>query len=328
MSGAVHVWQRCHGCGAAPIIGSRYDCQTCPAGPDNHLCAICFTRFEAGDLRHPAPGTHAQGLSLTTAHVFAAGLGARPAQLAPWGSVPAISAPAPEVPDRFVLRPEFRTSTASYWGSFAFAIEALSGAGVLVVTALHVLDELIRAEGVDCSPANQRYTGEELPHAVVRVALYDPCAPNWMLAEIGNASRMLQLPAARVGEQEPYCQRDIAAFVPDERLPLRAGLLAARPPQIGEPVWLAAPTGHPDASRTRAAVVVEISEAALIFRFIGGTVSPRYTSGAPVLNARSEVVGINIGAGRVGTDRYGHAHHVGNMRRHLEANIDENGRFV
>jgi hypothetical protein len=322
----VNVWQRCHGCEASPIFGVRYACRTCPAGPDNHLCAACFAKFQAGTLLHPAVGSHARSLLLPSPHCFAAAIGVPRARLASWASVPTALAPAPDVPDRFVLRPEFRSAKDASCGSFAFAIQFDGEPDVLIVTALHVLDEIILASGVDCSPGNRHYTGEEVPRVITRVVLYDVSATNWMLAEVGSAWRMLVLPAARIGEEEPYCQRDIAAFVADQHAPLHAGQLAADPPAVGEPVWLAAPLGDPDLPRTLPGVVVEASEAALVFRFVDSRRGPRFTSGAPIVNQRGQVAGINIGAGLLDGARYGHAHHVGNMRRHLMGAIAMNRR--
>ena len=51
----VHIWNRCHACGAAPIIGPRFACQTCPSGADNDLCATCYRLFEQAQIEHPSP---------------------------------------------------------------------------------------------------------------------------------------------------------------------------------------------------------------------------------------------------------------------------------
>src|ERR1700757_3179145 len=51
----VHIWNRCHACGATPIVGLRFACQTCPAGADNDLCQACYRLFEQGQIEHPSP---------------------------------------------------------------------------------------------------------------------------------------------------------------------------------------------------------------------------------------------------------------------------------
>src|SRR5919201_3732442 len=41
VSELIHIWYRCHNCGMQPIVGQRFECQTCPSGPDNDLCEKC-----------------------------------------------------------------------------------------------------------------------------------------------------------------------------------------------------------------------------------------------------------------------------------------------
>jgi hypothetical protein len=144
--------------------------------------------------------------------------------------------------------------------------------------------------GIDCSDGNMAYTGRELPHKVTSVQLYDPFAPNWMLAELGTAGDMLPLPDARIGGVEPYSQRDIAAFrvgVPTSFHPLP---LAAAPPVVGESSWLAVNLGRGERGRTSQAIVVEITNETLVFRFAVAATSPPHISGAP-LNCVGEVMG-------------------------------------
>jgi hypothetical protein len=219
------------------------------------------------------------------------------------------------VPDRRVLRPEFMTASGSSLGSYAFAIAADAGQPPLVITALHVLDEVIKSARIDCTAENTSYTGRELPAIVRSVNLYDPFAANWMRAHLGEARPMLAIPGARIDDEEPYCQRDVAAFVaPGDGLnPAR---LADAPPAPGDPVWLAV-NDRAHGRRTIRAVVVERSPRAMIFRYARGTELPKYSSGAPIVDRRGGVVGINVGAGALGGCRYGHAVHVGSIRAHL-----------
>jgi hypothetical protein len=69
--------------------------------------------------------------------------------------------------------------------------------------------------------------------------------------------------------------------------------------------------------RTIEAVVVEATSRTLIARFVNPDETAPYSSGAPLLDAEGAVVGINVGAGRFGGQRFGHANHVGSVRRHL-----------
>ena len=309
----IHVWHRCHGCGMEPIVGRRYDCRTCPAGPDNHLCESCHAAFKRDDLAHPIETGF---LSPPTGpHVFVAAAGAPPEDYERWRAVPDASIAPLRIPDRFVVRPEFCTDRTSYLGSYAFVVDA--GGSTLIVTALHVLDEVIKNAGLDCSPSCESYSGEELPRLVRSVVLYDVFAARWMLAKVGTAVSMLTLPDARVGEDEPYCQRDMAAFIAGGASPLTAVPIAAVSPRVGEPVWLAANPGPHRQGRTIAAIVVERTARSLIFRFDRAADTARSTSGAPLINARGDIVGINVGGGCLDGRRYGHAVHVESMRRHL-----------
>jgi hypothetical protein len=311
----VHIWNRCHGCGAAPIVGLRFTCQICPAGADNDLCATCYHLFEQGQLKHPPPEAREAPAG---PHVFRSFEGIEREKAAPWLTVPWCAAPAPAVPDRFVLRPEFRSGRESFFGSYAFVVAAEDGGVPLVLTALHVLDELAKFRGIDCSEGNAAYSGRELPHELTGVQLYDPFAANWILSELGAAGEMLTLPHARNCTAEPYSQRDVAAFraLPASKFePLR---LARALPVVGDPVWLAVNLGRGVTERTGAAVVAEITDDTFVFRYAKPMALPPYTSGAPLLNRAGEVVGVNAGGGTLDGYRIGHGAHVASLRRHFD----------
>jgi hypothetical protein len=313
---SIHVWHRCHACGCEPILGRRYDCQVCPANPDSHLCERCHDAFGRGEVAHPPQ--HVTPPHPERAHSFVAVDGASPETFQPWIDVADASGRAPRVPDGFVVRPEFRSGRASYFGSYAFV--AKMSRSRFVLTALHVLDELAKAVNVDCSVRNAAYTGAELPRLLEQVTLYDVFAARWMFADLGAAVSMLPLGDARMGEEEPYCQRDLAAFVADDSARLCAAAMAVMPPPVGEPVWLAVDDHQGGPNRTLAATMVETTERSLIFRFVDGDSTLQRiqrTSGAPLINQQGEVVGIIIGGGAFGNRRFGHALHVASIRRHL-----------
>lgn len=318
-AGRIHVWFRCHQCGAEPIAGLRFECQVCPAGPNNDLCEVCFQAFQRGEVKHPGPNAAAaHSVHIPKAHGFKAVEGVPRNQYLPWlGVSQPVATAAPRVPDRFVVRPEFCDASGSFFGSYAFALRPDDGP-LLVITALHVLDELIRARGIDCLLSNAAYTGQELARTVRKVNLYDVFAPQWPLALLGSASSMLALPDARLGEEEPYCQRDIAVFLADTAAKLEARALAAAAPRVGEPIWLCFNTGMEAVGRAIQAVVVEHSEHALVYRFAQASLIATRSSGAPLVNGAGEVVGICIGGGAIDEKRFGHALHATSMRRHLD----------
>ena len=315
----VHLWYQCHHCGARPIEGTRYTCTACPVGPDNDLCENCYGRYLRGEISHPAEHSFGAALEIRE-HPFASSEGRPLGEYLPWLKVAHPAAADPPVPDGFVLRPELRCGDESYLASYAFAVEVPDEASPLVLTALHVMDELIKKKGVDATAANTGYTGRELPDLSTKVVLYDPFAERWILAEVGEAGPMLVLPDARTDDEEPFSHRDVAAFRARGRGGLVPGRLAARRPRVGDPVWLAA--RHEGAKgRTAKAVVVESTAETLVYRYEDPERPVRYSSGAPVLDREGAVVGVNAGGGWLEGRRLGHANHVESLRRHLERGL-------
>ncbi len=319
----VHLWNHCHHCHAEPIIGRRYECQSCPSGPDIDLCEPCYELWGRGEVEHPAKDSVASDLTITE-HRFEMFEGKPLASFQDWLLVKHPVAADPIVPKQAVLRPIFSAGVDSVIGSYAFVARLEGAKRPLILTALHVMDELIKKLGIDCSLGREddkirNYTGKELPAVVTEVNLFDVFAANWMMAPIGNGGPMLVLPDAATGAEEPYSNRDIAAFWVHSAdaghfnpLPL-----AQSAPRVGEPVWLAARRMDNSGKRTLKAVVVECTERSLVFKYEGDGEKPKYTSGAPILNGKGEVVGINVGGGRLNEENLGHANHIENIRRHL-----------
>jgi len=128
---------------------------------------------------------------------------------------------------------------------------------------------------------------------------------------------MLVLPHARTGEEEPYSDRDMAAFWIKDSEHLNPATLAHQAPVVGDPVWLSVHIPGKPNQRTLKAVVVEITRRSLVFKYETPEEKKLYASGAPVLNKEGEVVGINIGGGEYKGQQFGHANHVENINRHL-----------
>lgn len=313
----VHVWKCCHACDASPIVGAAFECQTCPDGPDNDLCERCYAAYRVGRAQHPKPGSLAGlgGVRAGEQHRFTRRPGRSRLECSPWNDVPDAGGTAPPIPDHFVVRPELRASKESFIGSYGCVV---AGQPNLLLTCLHVMSGLIQAAQIDASANNPSYSGQELPRVVTGVNLYDVFAPHWMGALLGRGTAMLALPEARTKEEEPFSQRDLAAFVVDRAARVTPVPLAQRVPEVGEPIWLAVKLEGGQQRRTIGAVVVEQTEATFIFRYLDdATGMPRFASGAPLVNRAGEVVAINVGMGRLDGRSFGHGIHADSIRRHL-----------
>jgi hypothetical protein len=200
---------------------------------------------------------------------------------------------------------------------YGFVVKLGPGHPPVLLTALHVMDEMIKNKGIDSTAKNGHYTGKELPAVITGVNIYDVFASNWMMAPLGDAGPMLVLPEARTDEDEPYSDRDIAAFWVKDPKGLTPAVLAAEPPSVGDPLWLNAMSSDEPGKTLFKAVVVEITGRSMIFKYEEPGEKPKYTSGAPMVNKGGEVAGIIVGGGEFKKNKLGHANHVGNIRRHL-----------
>ncbi len=312
----VHIWYHCHHCGNSPIAGPRYHCVSCPDGPDNDLCEECYEKYLEGTVLHPPKDSLAEQLNLPE-HKFEKTEGKPATMFEPWLKVPNPEAAAPELPKYSVVRPIFSAGKDSAIAGYAFAASPGEGKEPLLLTALHVLDELIKKKNIDCDINNKSYTGRELPAAISAVDLCDVFAPNWMMCPVGPAGEMLVLPHARTGEEEPLSDLDIAAFRLTGNVKVKPLPLALEPPKVGDPVWNAACIdGKPGKPMTEA-VIVEITERTMVLKSLIPAEKTPYSSGSPILNQKGEVVGIKVGGGRFKNQQLSHANHIGNIRRHL-----------
>jgi len=304
----IHIWNHCHHCGMRPIAGCCFRCETCVTGPDLDLCAACYDLYREGKVAHPI-----QSGRDDEPHCFASKSGTDPESLVSWLREYETAHVGPSVPSGFLARPEFRHRAGGTLGGYSFV--ARFAEDDFLMTALHVMDDLIKMRGLDATYRNNSYTGKEIPALINSVHLYDVFQIEWMFHEFGTVGPMLTLPNARTGDPEPYSFRDIAAFWIDPfaiRNPLE---LAQDGPEPGEPVWLAA--AMPDGTRSRLAVCVENSPHCFVFRYEERKTLPKLVSGAPILNREGKIVGINTGIGIVSGREFGHANPVESIRSHL-----------
>ena len=131
-----------------------------------------------------------------------------------------------------------------------------------------------------------------------------------------KSETLLPLPDARVFDQEGYAH-DLAAFVVTDAG--KAGILelAGEPPKKGEAVWLAAEVVGSTA-RLHRAHIEGIAAHGMMYSF-DDKLQLRATSGAPVVDAKGRVVGINLAGGESGGKLMGAGGAVTSIRTMLAA---------
>lgn len=315
----IQLWKSCHGCGAAPIIGARFECQDCPLGPDIDFCDDCYQLYLNDKLEHPNRELSVQAGAIATPnrkHTFIEKIGTlySVAGLDKWLKTPLLGHKSPSLQHSFVVRPVITAGRDCVLGSCAFAIEYNDE--LFALTALHVLDELIKKRNIKTT--ENEFSGEELPAIISEVDLYDVFATNWMTTRLGQASKMVVLPDSRLHEEEPKSDNDIAAFKVTDVGALKPARLAKQVPGVGENIWLVFIDNKIKRGRLYPAVVVETSDDRFIFKFDSGVKVPKGSSGAPLINAAGEVVAISVGGGCYMGYEFGHGNHVNNICRHLD----------
>lgn len=213
-------------------------------------------------------------------------------------------ATAPVVSEGFVLRPLFQTVDGELAAGTAFVAEIPGSGARVLLSALHLFGE---NGGLD-----REIPPDELPAYVSGVHL----AAAFDGSPVGTAEGPIEIPDASPMNEKPGVG-DIVAFrlAPEASLP--AAPLAASNPAVGDTIWLAAEVSGVADRHLFAAKVVEIDRADLIFIYEDPSLDLRATSGAALLNAAGEVVGINVGGGNDDGILFGFANSVDNFRGRL-----------
>jgi len=200
---------------------------------------------------------------------------------------------APAVEDGTVLRPRFKTEQGTFNAGTAFAVE-LNGK-VLVVTALHLFGP---AGGLE-----KQIEGDKVPAFTKSISLRDA----FTNGDFGTAHK--GLPLADTHPMGDDAAGDIAAFeakiltgldkLDSKAKDLAPIKLAEAAPKKGDAVFVAAQFAADKETRTHEAKVVEVNDKWLFFEYAKGELDIAGTNGAPVLNEKGEVVGINLGGGKM-----------------------------
>ena len=225
-------------------------------------------------------------------------------------AAPAPVAAAPEIAVGSVLRPAFTlTDGNTYEAGTAFAAD-LAGETV-ILTAHHLFGPV--------GGLPTQLGADELPGAVKRARFVDA----WTNQKVGMDTTPVRVPGAHAMAQD--AAGDLALFrLPasfdrisaGNQAPFHALPLAAADPKLGDPVWLAAEVLGSTA-RLHEAKVVEIKPTFLFIEYAGAPLDLTATSGAPIVNAAGEVVGISLGGGLDNGKTIGAAGPVSSIRKNL-----------
>lgn len=215
----------------------------------------------------------------------------------------------PAIPTSVVFRPEFETKDGVFSAGTAFAIKMQNEENPIIITALHLFGP---AGGLE-----KNISARELPSFVSQVLLYDLFDGSY----IGHAKETIFIPDAK-----PFVKSfntDVAAFVDVSAENLSMLILSDKTISLGEPVWLLASvySGEPSHKKLHKAMVVESNNENLIFLYENSEIDLTATSGAPILNKRGEVVGINISGGMLHGKLYGAANPASSIKKLLEESL-------
>lgn len=204
----------------------------------------------------------------------------------------ALAQTAPTVAPCSVLEPRFTVDGKSVAAGKMFALKV--GEKTLLLTAHHLLGP---NGGL---PA--QLGPDEVVAKVASVGLTD--------ASDGKTSCGRSVKALKVAGAAPMAggdaSTDLAVFVPapvetKDRLTTTALAplaLAAAAPKVGDPVWLASRVQGRE-GMAWAAKVVEVQANALYLEYADKELDLTATSGAPILDAKGAVVGLNLGGGKM-----------------------------
>ncbi len=204
------------------------------------------------------------------------------------------------LPTRAILSPTFGGKEPEFGAGTAFLCSVSAERRPLLLTAHHLFSE---AGGLD-RELKWNEIAQLYPTATAHTADSDE--------PVAHGRKALSFPQAR-GMDEVGCDGDIAGYELAEGHTASVLPLAARSPEVGDMVYLGS-------SRLGwcPATVVRVEPKKLTYKFFQPHLQLRGTSGGPVVNAKGEVVAINLG-GKVGKVTFGVGNPCESMRAKLAA---------
>lgn len=214
----------------------------------------------------------------------------------------------PVIGDSPILRPVFTLDNRKLEAGTAFAVSIDEQKPPIFLTALHLFGP---NGGLDLE-----ISSSELPSRVKKAEFYDAFNEE----KRGEASKTALIPIAKINVG---VDKDIAAFISDEKLKVTPFKLSDNLPKKGEAVWLAASVyeGAPKNQKLHKAIVLEASDSLLMYKYENNNLNLQATSGAAVLNSEGRVVGLNIGSMREDNKLVGGANPCTNVKKLLNESL-------
>ena len=204
-----------------------------------------------------------------------------------------IAALESKISNHFILRPTFETTQGQLEAGTAFAICMDGNNNKYILTALHLFGP--------CAGLEKQIKSEELPE-FVKQATFDDAFDSSCIA---TSNKAINIPGAEC--RDKVYDKDVAAFMVNYSNNLYAAKLSDTKLKIGQEVWLAASVlgGEPANKRLHRAIVKIANNSIVAFKYDNPKMNLQATSGAPILNIKGEVVGINIGGMMIKKDLIG-----------------------
>jgi hypothetical protein len=204
-----------------------------------------------------------------------------------------------------VYYPKFITTEGEYTAGSIFVVSnPFDPAGPpMALSAQHLM-----------AVGDREVPGDQVPTFVKKVVIIEHETGR----ELGQVGPALRIPGATSPTQEVGSSRDLVAFTSSTELKVKAFVLAAAAPAVGDRVFLFALFADARGRVLHQGTVTGNDETGLHYE-LDENIRLTGASGAPVLNAAGEVVGLHSTSGPCGKHRCANANSVTSIRALLGA---------